>query len=326
MMEKISIFNYEAYYLDYLEGRLNEDDTRELLAFLKAYPECQIEMEDIEDLSFAEGMENVRFTGKSQLKMTEEDDLITPDNVEHFMIADHEGLLDQDKRDELKISLAKLGLEDRYMGYGQTYFSPDTSIKYANKEGLKHKTVVLTWYWYAAAAVIAFVLFTLLPGNSPIEDKTQVFAEDQVVPKNDERDSTIIQSDPSILQEKYYAAQNEAPQRDRIRTKPLDGGRRSDRATENVSLRTHRPGMLSGNTVKDIEPLSPNLAVNNAPDQELMAKNTLTLYNPIEPITNAINNKTNIPVEFKKSTADSERKGFRLKIGKVEISRNSGKR
>jgi hypothetical protein len=42
-MERISIFNYEAFYLDYLEGRLNQEDSALLLLFLESHPELIVE-------------------------------------------------------------------------------------------------------------------------------------------------------------------------------------------------------------------------------------------------------------------------------------------
>ena len=52
-MERISIFNYEAFYLDFLEGNLNEADTLMLTDFLEANPGLKVEMDD-EFTSFQE--------------------------------------------------------------------------------------------------------------------------------------------------------------------------------------------------------------------------------------------------------------------------------
>jgi len=41
-MEHISIFNYEAFYLDFLEGTLSEEDTALFLKFMEEHPELRL--------------------------------------------------------------------------------------------------------------------------------------------------------------------------------------------------------------------------------------------------------------------------------------------
>ena len=47
MIKKINIFNYEAYYLDYLEGNISEEDAAVLLDFLDKHPELKMEDEEL---------------------------------------------------------------------------------------------------------------------------------------------------------------------------------------------------------------------------------------------------------------------------------------
>ena len=54
-MEKISIFNYEAYYLDLLEGNLSEEDTALLLDFLEQHPHLKLDHEFMPELDWAMG-------------------------------------------------------------------------------------------------------------------------------------------------------------------------------------------------------------------------------------------------------------------------------
>ena len=49
-MERISIFNYEAFYLDYLEGNLSQEDNALFLAFLSQHPELKMDEEEIDFL------------------------------------------------------------------------------------------------------------------------------------------------------------------------------------------------------------------------------------------------------------------------------------
>ena len=92
-MERISIFNYEAFYLDFLEGNLNEADTLVLMNFLEENPELKVDMDDSIPV-FSE--ENVLLDDFSKLLLKTEDTetVITGENVDYFIIAQAEGLLE----------------------------------------------------------------------------------------------------------------------------------------------------------------------------------------------------------------------------------------
>ena len=89
-MERISIFNYEAFYLDFLEGNLNEEDTALLMAFLEANPDLKMEDDSLPTFE-AEEFE-LDDALKNDLKQPLIDEAITNNNVEYFMISDAEGI------------------------------------------------------------------------------------------------------------------------------------------------------------------------------------------------------------------------------------------
>jgi len=327
MMDKISIFNYEAFYLDYLEGRLNEEDTRELMAFFKAYPECRLEDEDLEAFNCEETQEVPSFKGKHDLKMVDETDVISTENIEHFIIAGHEGILDQTKEKELKAFVAEHGMEVHQQGFGLAYFEPDTSIRFAAKEDLKRKAAVVTWYWYAAAAaVIAFVFFMLIPNNKAVSfDAPAVYANDQEKAPSEKQNKIVPrqQEEKNALQE-YRNVLPYLEQKKDKKGAPQVAKARNGNVED---LHVNRPHLLSNVAInEDLQPLTPSLQNASESHQELLANNTVEMYNPIEPITKAISNRTKTPVDFQKATANSERKGFHVKIGKFEVSRTSGKK
>ena len=47
-MKKINTHNYEAYFLDYTEGNLNESQIRELKKFLNVNPKLKEELHDFQ--------------------------------------------------------------------------------------------------------------------------------------------------------------------------------------------------------------------------------------------------------------------------------------
>ncbi|NJK98050.1 MAG: hypothetical protein HC905_26890 [Bacteroidales bacterium] len=47
---KIDLNNYEAFFLDFAEGRLDNSSTLEMLAFLRNHPELKAELENFSNL------------------------------------------------------------------------------------------------------------------------------------------------------------------------------------------------------------------------------------------------------------------------------------
>ena len=69
--ERISIFNYEAFYLDHLEGTLGEQDTALLLEFLESHPNLIVEEDELMFLNQAD--ETLIFSDKESLKIVSDD-------------------------------------------------------------------------------------------------------------------------------------------------------------------------------------------------------------------------------------------------------------
>ena len=123
-MERISIFNYEAFYLDFLEGNLNEEDTALLMAFLEENPDLRID--DAELPSYDEDSLTLNPDFKNSLKQPDLSGAISNDNVEHFMIANTEGLLEESKTEELEAFVSQnpvLAKEIRI--YNAVHLEPD---------------------------------------------------------------------------------------------------------------------------------------------------------------------------------------------------------
>ncbi len=92
-MEAITKHNYEAFYLDYLEGNLNEIETAELFRFLDAHPDIKVELEDEDDLlSFQLHPESTAIDDKEDLKYFEcQPDEVCLNNYQDWLVAKVEG-------------------------------------------------------------------------------------------------------------------------------------------------------------------------------------------------------------------------------------------
>lgn len=323
-MERISIFNYEAFYLDHLEGNLSEEDTRMLMQFLEEHPECRLEEEEIVEL---DSDETFAFEGKASLKQVDESAAITFENAEHFIIADAEGILDANKKEELQNIVDKNeSLTATQKRYAAVYFKPDTTLVYGDKKGLKRRATIVLWPYFsgvAAAAVIAFIfmsnLFTVsyeelnyslnnwnveMPNITNLVNGTDDKKNPKVIDQSQKNGSTQVASN-NVKSKKIkvdYVSET------RLKSRPV-----------------HQLTSFDGLSLNPVTTVKPEKTTDpSSPPYEGPRDNSdVAMNNPIAPITNFISKKSNTEVDFRQRKASEEKKGgFYLKIGKFEISKN----
>lgn len=168
----INLNNYEAYFLDYYEGKLGPGQMDELMAFLEEHPELKDVFGEYEEVLLTDlENEEVVFDAKQDLKKSL---LITQSNYEEYFVASIENQLNDHERQQLDLFLAaNPSLRNELELFKRTKLIPDLSIVYPGKEELKRgqKRPVLWWYYGAAAAVaLLFGLFFLLGdgSNTPV--------------------------------------------------------------------------------------------------------------------------------------------------------------
>ena len=148
MKENINIENYEAYLLDWLEGKLSDEDSVQLQAFLALHPEIEVG-EGLLDQSL--NSSNIDFTEKSRLKKTLSDE---------DYIAYHEGDLSEAKQKEAEAFIQTNDeAKKTFELFGKLKLQPQ-KIKFADKTQLKKTGVVfsLQRVVYAASSVAAVFL------------------------------------------------------------------------------------------------------------------------------------------------------------------------
>jgi hypothetical protein len=331
-MEQISIFNYEAFYLDYLEGNLSEEETKMLLLFLEEHPECRLEEEE---LVLLDNDTPMTFSGKQNLKQVDEEGPVALDNVEHFMIAEAEGILSEEKTAELNAVVSEnQELEATRRRYKAVYYTPDTSMVYGGKADLKQRKAIVLWpYMIGAVAAAAVVAIMFLTGGSDSGLGSISF------PKQP--------STAQVEQGNHGQSTNTSGNKSGSEVTPVDN------TGNNNSGNTYVAQAVKNTTVKSkvedkpltrLNPMNPRdfqVSPVNIDGDMASRPNFNThdwtnvdgydtqvgfgpdLENPIQPITAFISEKAQTPVEFKRRKATEEKKGgFLLKIGKFEFSRN----
>jgi hypothetical protein len=174
-MTAINKNNYEVYFLDHIEGRLDADQTAALMLFLDAHPELKEELEGLEMVSL-EPNAQIRFDAKESLKkpLIIPTAKITEQNYEEYCVAEFEGDLSRDEMNELHQFLAlNPDLKKEYDLIRQCHLHPDFELVFTDKSSLKKNIVVpfLTrriYYGIAVAASLALLIglsFLFEPGS-----------------------------------------------------------------------------------------------------------------------------------------------------------------
>ncbi len=167
-MDRINKNNYEVYFLDYHEGRLNSDEKQKVKAFLQEYPEFYNEFEDYGNVVLP--VPEIRYPNKSELFKTE---LSIPEanDWEFQCIAFMEGdLTEDDLRDFDKLRNSdpeKAKILELYLA---TKSLPNESITFEDKAALKKKIVLIPKWIYgavsaAAILVLGWIIFSPFSGD-----------------------------------------------------------------------------------------------------------------------------------------------------------------
>ena len=228
---KINQHNYEAWFLDYHEGRLTADQEGELLAFLSRHPRLRQEFDDYVAETLAPDHSTFMPEADSLKKS-----LMDFSPLEGRMIALTEGDLDRENEKALldEISLSE---EDKLLleKFRKTKLSPDTSITFSDAAALKKPVIILWQSTQRIAAVAAAVL--ILIGIASLflfrpwtQDERESLAVQSIEKKNPEILSVAIER-PSL----------------KTRTSPIISSRPMEREEMNIS----RINPLTNSMVED---------------------------------------------------------------------------
>jgi len=175
-MERINKHNFEAYFLDYHEGRLSSEEEKLVMAFIQDNPECFDAFEDYDSVTLTPP--NVHYPDKSELFRTEVS-LPDPDEWEYLCIAYMEGDLSGEEKSDFEHQVAdpeKKRILDVFMA---TKSVPDESIQFENKAFLKKKAVLIPRWIYGAvsAAAILILGWIIISPFSDTPDKSLMAEE-----------------------------------------------------------------------------------------------------------------------------------------------------
>ncbi len=157
---KINRNNYEPYFIDYLEGNLDESLVDDFIEFLTSNPDLKEELSMFEPISVEP--ENIVF-GRKELLLKEELDLETRFN--HAAVANMEGDLSETEKAAFHKYLATHPeKQEEITLFAQTKLVPDESIVFSKKNRLYKKTLVktITMWGSRVAAVLVLAISVYL--------------------------------------------------------------------------------------------------------------------------------------------------------------------
>ncbi len=188
---EISRQNYEQYFVDYLDGKLNDEQVAVLMSFLEFNPDLNEEFTDIEKMCLAP--DETKFSGKANL-LKSESDLSEADILRDFdmyCISSMENdIADEDEEILQGIIRDDPDREDTYMLYRSTLLLPDESIFYPGKAKLKKRFINIPYRIIlpaAAAAAALLIILQVFTGKGPeVYNVTQTFQSPE--PSNDNKE------------------------------------------------------------------------------------------------------------------------------------------
>jgi len=155
---KISIDNYEIWFLDYLEGRLDQTQREVVDRFLQEHPDLADELEPYPAILLADN--KLSFAGKPDLKKTLYDE---PEYFESMALASTEGDLSADESIQFENWL-KSHSSQRYLvaSLKRCKLQPDTMLGFPGKDRLKKRNrIKILWPMVATIAAIFLVAILL---------------------------------------------------------------------------------------------------------------------------------------------------------------------
>lgn len=161
-MSRINLNNYEAFWLDFMEGTLSDEDRTEFMVFAQEHPELEIDLsEELISLS-DDDAKTLSETEKTKLKEIAE--------LEVLIVLSQDGELSESGRLK-ELSTKHPGKYDSLKSeYNQSTLIPE-KITFPQKRDLKQPIVIPMYWRVAVAATIVGFIALVFPwdANNPTE-------------------------------------------------------------------------------------------------------------------------------------------------------------
>ena len=321
MKHKINIKNYESFYLDYLEGSLDNNLTLALLDFLAENPEMRVEGLGPEISASAIVLDD---DFKNKLKQVEHTDAISSSNIEYFLTAEKENQLTAKKLNELNEFISshpEYNLVRKI--YSLAFVLADPTEVYADKKSLKRRETIVLWPYLSLLAAACAILIVWIVPNSAYDSDMRSSVNIRPHSQKPKAGSNNVKNNLHIqINTKSQTISHEI----------ADGGKQNFINTNKKEI----TGKLNTKKTQQFEVTftdnitftslpkeTPRTIAYQRPEASEDVSTALAMNNPVKPLTTKLSNviKTQVDYQTGKNTV-SQRKRFYLKIGQFEMYQN----
>lgn len=335
MKPMIDRHNYEAYYLDYLEGNLDVATSELLEIFLSEHPELAI------DGDLPQLQPDMRIDSSFRLSLKKEAaEEITAENIDYFLIAELEQQLSSAQQAKLDAFIALHPEFEKERRIVQSLVLEAGAEQFAHKESLKKGARIIPLWLKMAAAAAILLLFTLPflrfgeTAGSGSGTQFQTAHSDGrhpqktrgTHPQSEKEKRSPVPAHIQNQQSEYVAQQSDEP----VIVGPRTHGEKPAANHPPKERRKHNTA-VSELPAKMIRSSTPDLAVTDPKEEAIpalavasVAHEDSKMENAIPVITRGVSEVFNTPVEVKtEKSAGRKGKGFYVRIGNVEVSRSA---
>jgi len=173
----INLNNYEAFFIDYLDGNLTTEEFRKLEVFLDLYPDLKAQIQDLEMTK----LEPEKFTYPLKDKLRKSNTDLIPkrfNGYEDFMISKVEGDLTDEEENLFNLFLESNPVKEKdYLLFLHTILKPDP-IGFVEKSSLKRPLPIISryrkTYWYAASVAAMLLVLMIFVFNDRENESTGI--------------------------------------------------------------------------------------------------------------------------------------------------------
>nr|WP_319271466.1 hypothetical protein [uncultured Draconibacterium sp.] len=211
-MKEINRTNYEAYFIDYLEGNLDEGMIDSFIAFLKENPDLKQELDLYEPISLEP--EKVAFNKKAELYKSNFDNEEAFDNAAIALLEND--LTEKEKQEFATYLASHPEKEKQSAAFQNTKLKADGSLVFADKKKLYKKapgkTILLWTSRVAAVLILGLLVFNLVNRNNAIQENlSQQIAEVEKTPQQTIEETPVIVPENDIKTEVAENTPKETP-------------------------------------------------------------------------------------------------------------------
>lgn len=186
-MTVITRYNYEEFFLDYLDGTLSSLQQITLEEFLDKNPDLKLELEEMECPVLSKDSVPMNFESLKEIPFRK--------NFDDFCIARLEGDLSADNELAFDTFLEKNeSFKKEHQSYQKTIFVADNNLVCPDKNKLKRSSRTVAFWWYfsrigvAASIILLFSLWSILyqfEGDYSKEEKISAKIETVTTERNE---------------------------------------------------------------------------------------------------------------------------------------------